>query len=100
MYICYCPLRDPNWNTILYCIVLYNLNTCPGPLGKRNHLHVVQKVNKNPEPFSFHITVSARCRSQFDFKIKNSNRSAVFALSEHKRISCDKGPSFRWVNRT
>ena len=23
MYICYCPLRDPNWNKILYCIVLY-----------------------------------------------------------------------------
>ena len=21
MYICYCPLRDPNWNK--YCIVLY-----------------------------------------------------------------------------
>ena len=20
MYICYCPLRDPNWNKILYCI--------------------------------------------------------------------------------
>ena len=25
MYICYCPLRDPNWNKniVLYCIVLY-----------------------------------------------------------------------------
>ena len=22
MYICYCPLRDPNWNKILYCIVI------------------------------------------------------------------------------
>ena len=25
MYICYCPLRDPNWNKILYCIVLYHI---------------------------------------------------------------------------
>ena len=26
MYICYCPLRDPNWNKniVLYCIVLYS----------------------------------------------------------------------------
>ena len=30
MYICYCPLRDPNWNKniVLYCIVLLD-KECP-----------------------------------------------------------------------
>jgi hypothetical protein len=27
LYICYCPLRNPNWNKILYCIVLYCIYT-------------------------------------------------------------------------
>ena len=34
MYICYCPLRDPNWNKILYCIV-YSKKFTRDPLINR-----------------------------------------------------------------
>ena len=40
MYICYCPLRDPNWNKniVLYCIVLYTL---AGAITPPNYTHLL-----------------------------------------------------------
>ena len=79
MYICYCPLRDPNWNKniVLYCIVLFISHLKIQNIRLKKHLSRL-KMN-----CFFSLVITTNIAFAGDFSSRTSNVSDIVELDDN-----------------